>query len=101
MEVIDMEDKKIELDVSSMVQEIEARSGLLNQYMLKSQNMFNEIEILVKKVIEENPNATREEVVEMASNLFEQRQEELIAQQNNNMENENVDNKEEKKDDER
>ena len=96
-----MEDKKIELDVSSMVQEIEARSGLLNQYMLKSQNMFNEIEILVKKVIEENPNATREEVVEMASNLFEQRQEELIAQQNNNMENENVDNKEEKKDDER
>ena len=96
-----MEDKKIELDVSSMVQEIEARSALLNQYMLKSQNMFNEIEILVKKVIEENPNATREEVVEMASNLFEQRQEELIAQQNNNMENENVDNKEEKKDDER
>ena len=86
-----MENNEIKLDVSSMIKEIEARTGLLNQYMLKSQDMFKEVEDLIKQVINDNPTATREEIVEKASEIFEQRQEKM-AQQNG------VENKEDERD---
>jgi Trm5-related predicted tRNA methylase len=58
----------------------------LNEAMLKSQNMMEQVKRIIKEVAEKNPEATRDEVLALAKNELNQQVNELQEPTVNNHE---------------